>query len=149
MRSCVIPPLRGAKGSRECAPDERLRDEPIHSFCAAMDCFAELPRHPNSAPFHAASTAVSNVNRGLVGAGAALHVIDEGSQLRHYLPVAGIIEKHANRQQFRQFMHLHRFEGWLGCRQPLFQYPPSKEVPWPTHTMLSRSSVAFAKRVLR
>jgi len=25
---------------------------------------------------------------------AALHVIDEGSQLRHYLPVAGIIEKH-------------------------------------------------------
>src|ERR1700722_14711841 len=85
------------------------------AFCAAMDCFAELPRHPNSAPFHAASTPVSNVNRGLVGsAGAALHVIDEGSQLRHYLPVAGIIEKQANRQQFRQFMHLHRFEGWLG-----------------------------------
>jgi hypothetical protein len=26
--------LRGANGSRECAPDDRLRDEAIHSFFA-------------------------------------------------------------------------------------------------------------------
>jgi hypothetical protein len=25
--------LRGANGSRECAPDDRLRDEAIQSFC--------------------------------------------------------------------------------------------------------------------
>src|SRR5436190_15118327 len=33
----------GANGSRECAPDDRLRDEAIHpSACGAMDCFAAL-----------------------------------------------------------------------------------------------------------
>jgi hypothetical protein len=30
-RSCILPSLRGANGSRECAPDDRLRDEAIHS----------------------------------------------------------------------------------------------------------------------
>jgi hypothetical protein len=39
------PSLRGANGPRECAPDDRLRDEAIHllSFIAApkLDCFAE------------------------------------------------------------------------------------------------------------
>ncbi len=35
--------LRGANGSRECAPDDRLRDEAIHSFLRGeMDCFAPL-----------------------------------------------------------------------------------------------------------
>jgi hypothetical protein len=34
--------LRGANGSRECAPDDKLRDEAIHSFRAVMDCFASL-----------------------------------------------------------------------------------------------------------
>jgi hypothetical protein len=28
----LFPSLRGANGSRECAPDDRLRDEAIHSF---------------------------------------------------------------------------------------------------------------------
>jgi hypothetical protein len=28
--------LRGANGSRECAPDDRLRDEAIHSFFAQL-----------------------------------------------------------------------------------------------------------------
>jgi hypothetical protein len=38
-----FPSLRGANGSRECAPDDRLRDEAIHlSACGAMDCFASL-----------------------------------------------------------------------------------------------------------
>jgi hypothetical protein len=41
MRSCVSTSLRGANGSRECAPDDRLRDEAIHS-CCSMDCFASL-----------------------------------------------------------------------------------------------------------
>jgi hypothetical protein len=29
-------------GRREAPPDDRLRDEAIHSFFAAMDCFAAL-----------------------------------------------------------------------------------------------------------
>jgi hypothetical protein len=33
--------LRGANGSRECAPDDRLRGEAIHS-CCPVDCFASL-----------------------------------------------------------------------------------------------------------
>jgi len=36
------PSLRGANGSRECAPDDRLRDEAIHSHKAKLDCFASL-----------------------------------------------------------------------------------------------------------
>jgi len=34
--------LRGANGSRECAPDDRLRDEAIQTFFVALDCFASL-----------------------------------------------------------------------------------------------------------
>ena len=34
-------------GSRQCAPDDRLRDEAIHSsFCGPDGCFAEPGRHP-------------------------------------------------------------------------------------------------------
>src|ERR1700754_995875 len=37
------PSLRGANGSRECAPDDRLRDEAIHSAASGeVDCFASL-----------------------------------------------------------------------------------------------------------
>jgi hypothetical protein len=32
--------LRGANGSRECAPDDRLRDEAIQIFRGILDCFA-------------------------------------------------------------------------------------------------------------
>src|SRR5258707_8475411 len=44
VSSLVFPPsLRGANGSRERAPDDRLRDEAIHFFvCRALDCFAPL-----------------------------------------------------------------------------------------------------------
>jgi hypothetical protein len=32
---------KGANGSRECAPDDRLRDEAIHTSCGCpLDCFA-------------------------------------------------------------------------------------------------------------
>ena len=42
-RNCIYTSLRGANGSRECAPDDRLRDEAIHpSACGPMDCFASL-----------------------------------------------------------------------------------------------------------
>src|SRR5207244_5243394 len=35
------PSLRGANGSRECAPDDRLRDEAIQLFLrGTLDCFA-------------------------------------------------------------------------------------------------------------
>src|SRR5258708_9555963 len=38
-----IPSLRGANGSRECAPDDRLRDEAIQNRCIhPMHCFATL-----------------------------------------------------------------------------------------------------------
>jgi len=37
-----FPSLRGANGSRGCAPDDRLRDEAIQSCCGSMDCFASL-----------------------------------------------------------------------------------------------------------
>jgi hypothetical protein len=32
--------LRGANGSRKCAPDDRLPDEAIQAFFMALDCFA-------------------------------------------------------------------------------------------------------------
>src|ERR1700760_1782899 len=34
----ISAPLRGANGSRECAPDDRLRDEAIHSYFLAFFC---------------------------------------------------------------------------------------------------------------
>ncbi|SIO61727.1 hypothetical protein SAMN05443247_08948 [Bradyrhizobium erythrophlei] len=37
----LSPSLRGATGSRECAPDDKLCDEAIHSLSGEMDCFAE------------------------------------------------------------------------------------------------------------
>src|SRR6266702_3651446 len=38
-----LPSLRGANGSRECAPDDRLRDEAIHNLSyPSLDCFATL-----------------------------------------------------------------------------------------------------------
>jgi hypothetical protein len=42
-RSYIPTSLRGANGSRECAPDDRLRDEAIYSYFLRcyMDCFAE------------------------------------------------------------------------------------------------------------
>ena len=36
-------------------------------------------------------------------------MIDEGSQLRHYLPVAGIIEKHARRHWRERLQYVHEF----------------------------------------
>src|SRR5674476_94800 len=43
LASIVMPSLRGANGSRERAPDDRLRDEAIQLFClSGMDCFASL-----------------------------------------------------------------------------------------------------------
>src|SRR5260370_25280931 len=55
---------------------------------------------PTSAHFHPACSLVINMTSGFVGcARAALHVIDEGSQFRHHLMAAGIIEKHARRHR--------------------------------------------------
>src|SRR5215510_1380906 len=71
-----------------------------------------------SASFARSSSPVINVNSGFVGGiRAALHVIDEGSQLWHDLPAAGIVEKHARRQrcerlqQLNEFSHSHWFSG--------------------------------------
>ncbi len=38
----LSPSLRGANGSRECAPDDRLRDEAIQLSLLGLDCFAAL-----------------------------------------------------------------------------------------------------------
>jgi hypothetical protein len=37
--------LRGANGSRECAPDDRLRDEAIHSFFVLQDGLLRFARN--------------------------------------------------------------------------------------------------------
>jgi hypothetical protein len=37
--------LRGANGSRECAPDDRLRDEAIHSFLLWRDGLLRFARN--------------------------------------------------------------------------------------------------------
>jgi hypothetical protein len=37
--------LRGANGSRECAPDDRLRDEAIHSFFARRNGLLRYARN--------------------------------------------------------------------------------------------------------
>ena len=51
-----------------------------------------------------------NVNSGFVGGvRAALHVIDEGTQLRHHLPVAGIVEKQTRRHGREGFQHADEF----------------------------------------
>ncbi len=48
------------------------------------------------ARFARSGSPIIDVNRGFVGnVRTALDVIDEGSQLRHHLPPAGIVEKHA------------------------------------------------------
>jgi hypothetical protein len=39
------PSLRGANGSRECAPDDRLRDEAIHSFSTRRDGLLRFARN--------------------------------------------------------------------------------------------------------
>jgi hypothetical protein len=50
-RSCILPSLpatnakrlrKGANGSRECAPDDRLRDEAIHSSFVVAVWIASL-----------------------------------------------------------------------------------------------------------
>jgi hypothetical protein len=41
VATSLAPSLRGANGSRERAPDDRLRDEAIQSFFEVLDCFAE------------------------------------------------------------------------------------------------------------
>jgi hypothetical protein len=48
MRRYWRPSFRGADGSRECAPDDRLRDEAIHPRFVAVDCFAALAMTQNS-----------------------------------------------------------------------------------------------------
>ena len=41
----------------------------------------------------------------------ALHVIDEGSQLRDLLMAAGIVEKHTRRHHCERLQNVHEFAG--------------------------------------
>src|SRR5258708_37922113 len=68
---------------------------------------------PNSAHFYPARSLVTNVTSALVSrARAALHVIDEGAQLRHHLMAAGIIEKHARRHRCEWLQNRHEVSGF-------------------------------------
>ncbi len=51
----VLSSLRGANGSRECAPDDRLRDEAIHSFFARRDGLLRFARNDGVASFRGGS----------------------------------------------------------------------------------------------
>jgi hypothetical protein len=62
----------------------------------------------SSAP---SASLVINASSDCVGGRAALHVIDEGSQLWQYLPVAGIIEKHAWCHRRERLQHAHEPAG--------------------------------------
>jgi hypothetical protein len=57
------------------------------------------------------SSLVINASLDCVGGRAALHVIDEGSQLWQYLSLAGIIEKHAWRHRRERLQHAHEPPG--------------------------------------
>ena len=65
--------MRGANGSRERAPDDRLSDEAIRSSCVALDCFASLamtvPTTNNNESKHAMSAneiVLQKLDRGLL-----------------------------------------------------------------------------------
>src|SRR5262245_23156291 len=63
-----------------------------------------------SASFARSGSPVINENSGFVGGvRAALHVIDEGSQLRHDLPAAGIVEKHTRHHRCERLQHVNEF----------------------------------------
>src|ERR1700753_8113 len=52
--------------------------------------------------------------KSMTGAGslrAALHVIDEGAQFRHHLPLARMIEEHAGSHRRVGFEHLNELSG--------------------------------------
>src|SRR6266478_5437439 len=49
------PSLRGANGSRECAPDDRLRDEAIHAFFTRRDGLLRFARNDGVASFRGGS----------------------------------------------------------------------------------------------
>src|SRR5438105_4238905 len=68
-----------------------------------------------SAHLHASRSPVITVNSGFVGGvRAALHVIDEGSQLRHHLMAAGIVEKYTRRHWCERLQDVYEFSCF--CR---------------------------------
>ena len=75
-----------------------------------------------SAAFARSDAPITNANPDLAcGPRAALHVIDEGSQLRHDLSVAGIVEEHTRRHRRELLQHGDEFSrrhgtGGQRCR---------------------------------
>jgi hypothetical protein len=69
-----------------------------------------------SASFARSGSPVINLNSGFVGdVQTVLHVINEGSQLRHYLPVARIVEKQTRRHRRERPQHAHEFSRCHGA----------------------------------
>src|SRR5262249_50002114 len=63
-----------------------------------------------SASFARSASLIVSVVLGFVGdVRTALHVINERSQLRHYLPVARIVEKHTRRHRRERPQHAYEF----------------------------------------
>jgi hypothetical protein len=63
--------------------------------------------------FHVSCSPVIPANSSFIGSvRATLHVIDEGSQFRHHLMAAGIVEKHARRHRCERLQNVHEFAGF-------------------------------------
>src|SRR6516164_9375624 len=70
-----------------------------------------------SASFARSASFIVNVVLGFVGdVRTALQVINERSQLRHYLPVAGIVEKHTRRHRRERPQYAYEFSYCQGAR---------------------------------
>src|SRR5215831_5808114 len=86
------------------------------SIASSLACCGYPPdRASPPASFARSGSPIINLHSGFVGGRAALHMIDEGSQLRHYLPVAGIVEKHTRRHRRERPQYAHEFSRCHGA----------------------------------
>src|SRR5438270_4241329 len=91
----------------------QLQSVGLASWFARSDFHLFRSTLPTSARFHAACSLVVDVASGFIACvRAALHVIDEGSQLGHHLMAAGIIEKHTWRHGREPLQNVHEFAGF-------------------------------------
>jgi hypothetical protein len=116
-RQATQSPTYGCPGAeswmRRTVDRAELQQQHRYSITSLPEYFAagETPPAPATSDSSAPSgSLVINVNSDFVGGvRAALHVIDEGTQLRHHLPAAGIVEKHTRRHGREGFQHVHEF----------------------------------------
>ena len=107
----ALPPMLGSVSAELV---RRMRSEyPLVSISLREGFAAETLDWLSSgmsAYFHAACSPVINVNSGFVGSDrTALHVIDEGSQLRRHLMAAGIVEEYTRRDWRERLQDVYEF----------------------------------------